>query len=187
MPDSPRYVVGSTYARKQRAKYETKDGYGSGAGYCRWRSTEWRPETARRSKEDVYVPVHRLAAVAWCYPDDMDVSEILRHMDGRDVHHTTGEKWANIGDSPNFDEPGLQVCDHGRHSSITQTQMRAWAEDAKRAAAGQIVAADGHGDADTCFKCGEEHGMLCTTDSLDDNYCLKCIRDVANGEAIEVL
>lgn len=186
MSDSS-HVVGPTYCRKQRAKYETKDGYGTGAGYCRWRSIEWRPETARRSKEDVYVPVHRLAAVAFCYPDDMSVSEILQHLDGRDVHHTTGEKWANFGDSPNFDEPGLQVCEHGRHSSVTQAQMRAWAADAKRQATGQVVATDGHGGGETCISCGEREGPLATTANLDDNYCLDCVRDVANGDVIEVL
>lgn len=161
----------------------------TGGGYERWRSTEYRPSSSVGRKEDVYVPVHRLSAVAWCYPEDMEVGEILQHLDGRDVHHTVGVEWANFGESPNFDEPGLQVCDHGRHSEVTQAQMRAWAEDAKESAregAGQMVAGGGTAG-ERCAECGDSEGVLATTENLEDNYCLGCVRERADGDTIEVL
>lgn len=50
------------------ARFETKVGSGSGAGYERWRSYEYRPSTDPDGKEDVYVAHHRLLAVVECYP-----------------------------------------------------------------------------------------------------------------------
>lgn len=198
-PENP-YVAGPTPPQtKDYATFETKaysrrygDKTGTGGGYERWRSWE---VAARRSqisggivipdrKMDVYAPLHRLSAVVWCYPDDMPVSDILAHLDGRDVHHTTGEKWAVFGDSPNFPEPGLQVTDHGRHSEVTQAQMRAFAADSRERAE-QVVAGE-PGGSDGCAGC-ESEDVFGTTASLEGEYCHSCLLERVDGETIEVL
>lgn len=198
--DAEDYQLGPPHANTQGyASFETKppayfrDGSrDTGSGYERWRSTELRPSTARQGKEDVYVSVHRLAAIAWCYPDDMAVGEILQHLDGRDIHHTTEVEWANFGDSPNFPEMGLQVVGHGTHSEVTKAQMRAFAEDAKRQAdasrSEQVVAGDTTDGDGECAGCGRGDGSRATTDSLTGEYCLECVRErAAEGDVIEVL
>jgi hypothetical protein len=149
----------------------------TGGGYERWRSYEWRPETSRRSKEDVYVPVHRLAAVVWCYPDDMSVTDILADLHGRDVHHKSGVGWDNREDT-------LTVLGHGEHSSVTNAERRAWARDAKAT----VDDPEAVGKEDRhCAACGASDGALATTESLDAVFCLDHVMDRADGETIEVL
>lgn len=196
------YVRGPTYARNTHPTVRTKPSSvlgdrwtsddervprrDSGGGYVRVRSNEYRDHTATQGSESVYVYLHRLCAVAWCYPDDMDVSEILEHMDGRDVHHTTGVEWANFGESPNFEKDGLEVRGHGDHSRITQAQMRAWASDAKESAQrGVSPVADGGG---VCGECGTSEGAMATTDDLEGEFCLECVTELASpGDPIRVL
>lgn len=182
MSKASQYVAGTPAPnQKGHATFETKGGDGSGAGYERWRSTEWRPHTARQAKEDVYVPVHRLLAVVACYPEDMAIEDILEHMADKDVHHRAPEaegdrgiKWDNRPDS-------LVVIDHGRHSEITRAEMKAWAEDAKRATQQSSI----EENAETCAVC-DESGTLATIPGESGAFCLDCARDVADGRPIEL-
>lgn len=175
----PTHDLGPTYCRTDHARFETKPGDGTGAGYERWRSYEWRPETPRQAKEDVYVSVHRLAAVSWCYPDEMAVSEILAHLDGKDVHHRSGIPYDNR-------EGNLAVRDHGRHSEITQAQMRAFAEDAKRSLGGSSPDGTPTAHEDGCDRCGQPADVLATSEDWTGEYCLDCATDASDGAAIEV-
>lgn len=195
------YVVGPTHARSNHATVETKptsvlseyydsDGrlrarHDSGGGYCRIRSHEARPHTPGEDKESVYAYVHRLCAVAWLYPDDMPVSDILSHLDDRDVHHVTGVEWCNIGASPNWEVSQLEVRGHGDHSRITQAQMRAWGESAKQAARDPVEPSR---DTDECDGCGASDDVsLATTAGLEGEYCLSCVSERAGDERIELL
>lgn len=177
------YVLGPSYARNPHARFYTKTRSGTGSGYERWRSREYRDETPTQGSEDVYVAHHRLLAVAWCYPDSMSVGEILEHLEGRDVHHTLGVEWANIGSSPNFESPGLVVRGHGRHSEITQAEMRAWAEDDKNKARDPTGTANGD---ETCGSCGS----VCETPARSADWegvrCLSCSKVDSKGSPIEV-
>jgi hypothetical protein len=194
---SNEYVVGDSHAQSRHAKVETKPTtvlsehytgtvrHDTGGGYERVRSYESRPHTPTRGKESVYAYIHRLCAIAWLYPDDMSVGEILAHLDGRDVHHKTEVEWCNIGDSPNWSVPQLEVVGHGSHSRITQAEMRAFAADAKRDAQEDVSASESSG---VCGVCGDSEGALATTASLEGVFCLSCVSERAgDGEAIEVL
>lgn len=195
------YVVGDSHARSLHATVETKptsvlseyyDSEGrlrarndSGGGYVRTRSYEERDHSPTDGKESVYAYVHRLCAVAWLYPDDMTTGEILTHLDGRDVHHKTGVEWANVGESPNWGVPQLEVRGHGDHSRITQAQMRAWGESAKQAAKDAVEPSR---DTRECDGCGAEGDVsLATTAGLDGEYCLSCVSERAGDERIELL
>lgn len=147
----------------------------TGGGYERWRSWEHDPTKPGDGKTDVYVSVHRLCAVAWWADDDATAEEILPRLRGVDVHHTTGIGWANFGESPNFDEPGLELLEHGRHAEITNEQRRAWAEDAKE---------DGEAppEPERCAACGTADGGLWRSEDFDGARCLDCAAD-ANEEA----
>lgn len=151
----------------------------TGGGYEHWRSYEHDPTKPGTGKTDVYASHHRLLAVVACYPDDVPVGDILEDLHGKDVHHTTGVPWANFGASPNFDEPGLEVLDHGDHSSITNTQRRAWAEDARRTV-------ESEPDPDTCPGCGDVPDVWCTSEGFDGRRCLACAKRECDGEPIEV-
>lgn len=182
MPDPSEYVTGTPHARQAPvARFETKAGDGSGAGYERWRSYEWRPETPRKSKEDVYVAHHRLLAVVSCYPDDMAVSDILAHMADKDVHHDAPEIDADAGVTWDNRPDAIRVVEHGRHTEITNAQMRAWAEDRKHQARKPTTP-----DPEGCVACGAT-GTLATTDSLDGEYCIECVTARADGETIQVV
>jgi hypothetical protein len=181
MPDAEEYVVGSASPRRAataafefKAPDQTSRG-GRGGGYPRWRSWEWRPETSRRNKEDVYVPVHRLAAVAWCLPDGTlgeDVS--LSALAGMDVHHELGMPAANI-------EGELALLDHGEHSSRTQAERRAHAEEAKQQAIDPDPAPEG------CRQCGAaEDVTLVTSAAFDGEWCLSCATDANPDAPIEL-
>lgn len=161
----------------------------TGGGYERARSTEYRPHTSRRGKEDVYASIHRLCAVAWCFPDGTTAEDI--DMAGMDVHHTTGVEWANFGDSPNFQDPdgvtgdgevakpGIEVLGHAEHSSVTQSQMRAWGEDAKRTV-------ERGSEPDRCPECDAEPETWATSPAVDRYECLRCVTRKTDGGAIEV-
>lgn len=176
------YVAGRPHPNQQQyATYYTKPsspGY-TGGGYKLWRSNEERPHTPTQGKEDVYVAGHRLLAVSECYPSDMPISEILEDMKGKDVHHTTGFPSANFGDSPNFDEPGIEVIGHGEHSSITQVEMRAWGEDAKREVETPDVL--------RCVRCDDVlEEVKLTSDDWDGPACHDCAKVMNDDAAISV-
>ena len=102
------------------ARFETKGGDGSGAGYERWRSWERRPSSDVDGKEDVYVPHHRLLAVVGCYADTMRIGAILRDLDGKDVHHENSVKWDNRPSN-------IEVLGHGEHSKLHASMATATA------------------------------------------------------------
>lgn len=191
MPDDPEYVVGDAPPQRQdSATFKTKPtGYDrrgrqdTGGGYERWRSYESRPETAGDRKEDVYVAHHRLLAVVACYPDDMAVGEILDHLADKDVHHTAPEVERDVG-VPWDNRPGaIQVVEHGRHSEITQREMRAFAEAAKEQAhAPPPSAAD-----DECGRCGDAADVLAESAAWEGRRCLDCATATADGATIEVV
>lgn len=180
MPDS--YTTGdATYRTLARLRTKPspvgQGGRDTGGGYERWRSWEHRPHTARQGKEDVYVSHHRLLAVVACYPDDMPVGEILAHLEGKDVHHQSGVEWDNRPEN-------LAVREHGRHASITQDQMRAWAADAK-AEAERIRR--GEHDEDRCDRCDEFASTLTESPEWTGVLCLDCALDVGSDATIEVV
>lgn len=164
--------------RKPNPTFEFKasaTGY-TGGGYARIRTEENRPDKPGDGLDTTYVYVHRLAAVVWCYPDDMPLEEIFEDMDGKDVHHTLGMPAAN-------GEEFVEMKDHGTHGSTTQKQRRAWAEDAKRLRDG----VEAHPD-DCCDECGSEARDAEFDDESDDGvYCMKCASENANGRTINIL
>lgn len=167
-----------SYARL-RTKPSSIDHQGrrdTGGGYERFRSYEVRPDTPRDGAEDVYVAHHRLLAVVACYPEDMPVSDILAHLEGKDVHHKSGVEWDNRPSN-------LVVREHGRHAHITQTQMRAWAEDAKETA--EAIERGEHPE-DRCDSCGTHAKTLAESDDWQGVYCLDCAFESSDGSAIEV-
>lgn len=158
------YVRGETHPNTlpvARFEFKRPSPGHTGGGYPRWRSVEWCEHTSRRSSQDVFVPVHRLSAVAWCYGDGWGVSEILTDMDGKDVHHELGLPSATV-------ESELSVIDHGEHSSVTQAERRAWARDEQRARE-----QGGWGD-DGCPECGAEVQNGGATVGATSGLCLSC-------------
>lgn len=175
-PVDPRQKLAATFQ-------QAKPGDGSGAGYERWRSTEHRRHTSKQGREDVYVSHHRLLYLL--HPDVVDepIEDVLELMDGCDVHHRNGVKWDNRlvcrEDEVPDGESNFELLDHGTHSEVTQSHMRAYAEDAKRAAANshETTLADG-GDSDvTCPRCGEslEGEYLIGTRSDGSEACVHCM------------
>lgn len=175
------YTLGEVHPNtKRHPRVETKPsppGY-TGGGYEHARSTEYRPHTRVDRREDVYASIHRLSAVVWCYPTDAPIRDVLDDLRGKDVHHTTGIPWANFGDSPNFDEPGLTVVGHGEHSEITQAQRRAWAADSKREAERAEQQSLAEANADACDNCGETTtDPLARGEDFDGEWCIECVQD----------
>lgn len=126
---SDRYVLGGADPRRQdHASFETKPSVPeyTGGGYEHWRSYEARPHTPGDDKEGVYCSHHRLLAVIACYDLETPIDEVLADLDGKDVHHRSPSvPWDNRPEN-------LEVRSHGDHSTLTQTQRRAWAADKKR-------------------------------------------------------
>lgn len=187
----PFYVLGTPHPNTAtHPRVETKPGYDTGRGYERVRSYERRPHTPTRGKEDVYAAIHRLCAVAWCFPDGATAEDI--DMAGKDVHHPPpgeshpdddpagiGVEWLNVHDSPNLPDASLEVLDHGRHSEVTQQDKRAWGEDAKRS----VERAD---EPDRCPDCGEEPATWATSPAVEGHECLRCVTRKTDGGTIEV-
>jgi len=173
------HVRGDTYAQRSTPRFEykpTSPGH-TGGGYARIRSSERRAHTPGDGTEDVYVSVHRLCAVAWLLPEGtLGETITLDALDGVDVHHTLGMPAAN-------GEDWLELVDHGTHAEVTQSQMRAWAEDSKRDARDR----DG-GSSSQCGECGKESESLATIEGLDGQFCLACATEKAKatGRTIEV-
>lgn len=172
MPEGCPYVVGDTYARRNVPRFEFKSGATgyTGGGYPRVRSCERGPESGHGSN-DVFVSIHRLIAVARCYPDDWTVAEIQEDMIGKDVHHKLGMPSANV-------PAELEVRDHGDHSGITQAQRRAWAEDAKRERQQTF-------DEPTCSASGCDAEVKAAVGG--ERYCLECATEHAGGETVEIV
>lgn len=184
MPDDPdpsRYVRGETYARRERPRFEfkpTATGY-TGGGYPRVRSTERREHTPGDGTDDVFVSIHRLAAVAWHLPDGTLGEDVrLSALDGVDVHHTTPDGGPGMPSANG--EAWTTVVDHGRHSEITQSQMRAWGEDSKQQATDDDVAVD------RCPECGDESDGAAVGGR--EGLCLGCAKQIGkqSGETIQL-
>lgn len=128
------YVRGPTYARRERPRFEFKPsatGY-TGGGYARVRSTEYRDHTPGDGTDDVFVSIHRLAAVAWHLPDGTLGADVrLADLAGMDAHHTQPDSDARGMPAANG-EDWTELVSHNPHSEITQSKRRAWAEDEKR-------------------------------------------------------
>jgi len=169
------YVRCDTYARSQTPTFEFKagaTGY-SGGGYPRVRSKEYREHTPGDGSDDVFVPIHRLAAVAWEYGSDWSVGEILADLATKDVHHTLGMPSATL-------ESELEVVDHARHAEITQAQRRAWAEDKKREVEHEQESLQ---TTPTCDCGADAEATVAGSD-----YCLECAKQQAKatGATIEL-
>lgn len=191
-PDSGSHVLRPRKEHlSQIARFETKPpAYingkrDSGAGYERWRSYEERPHTSRQGKESVYVSHHRLLAVVACYPLEMPIDEILDHLHGRDVHHNCPESEKDWGIPWDNRHDCLEVLGHGEHSSVTNSQQRAWAEDAKRRALSDDQP-PGVRAGEQCCRCGEDDSPLATSEGFEGVRCLDCATEEANGEPIDV-
>jgi hypothetical protein len=178
---SDKYTTGGTYARRRTPRFEFKPSSTNytGGGYARIRSTEYREHTPGTGADDVFVAVHRLAAVAWHLPDGTLGDDVhLSDMDGMDVHHT----------QPGRDERGMPsangeawttLVSHGGHSEITQSEMRAWGEDAKREIERETV--------DRCVRCNDEYEMGCTSEDWKGVACHDCATTLSDGAPIEVV
>lgn len=179
-PEASKYVVGETYARRSIPRFEFKPGATgyTGGGYPRVRSVERGPENGKPPGKsgDVFVSIHRLIAVVACYPAEKPLAEIQDEMVSQDVHHELGMPSANLPDY-------LSTRSHGDHSSITRAQQRAWAADAKRKQSRQQELGVGE---ERCPGCHEVTETWATTDRLDDEFCLDCTMQRADGGAIEV-
>lgn len=190
----PFYVMGTphpntnTHPTVETKPSPTLDDSGrvqTGGGYEHARSTEYRPHTPRQGKESVYASIHRLCAVAWCFPDGQTAEDI--DLRGKDVHHGVSDEWdsergcewLNVHDSPNLPGASLEVLDHGEHSSVTNRDKRAWAEDAKRSVARED-------EPDRCPDCGEEPQTWATSPAVEGYECLRCVTRKTDDGAIEV-
>ncbi|GGL57789.1 hypothetical protein GCM10009039_14960 [Halocalculus aciditolerans] len=173
---TPRQTQGYASLRTKPTTQLTDTRVDSGGGYERWRSTEWRPHTARQGKEDIYLYHHRLLAVVACYDVDDPIEDVLADLAGRDVHHESGVEWDNRPSN-------LTVMDHGRHSETTQAQRRAWAADTKRDVE---TASEPETDESVCVACGEPAETPCRSEGFDGVRCLGCAMRDAGDHSIEV-
>jgi len=177
------YERGPTYARKLTPTFEFKPSSTdhTGGGYARVRSCELRDHTPGDGTDDVFVAIHRLAAVAWHLPDGTLGEDVrLSQLDGYDVHHCqpdTGER--GMPSANGEDWTALEA--HGRHSEITQSQVRAWGADAKRA-----VESDDDPDPSRCVRCDTEPELPCRSADWDGVACHDCATVLSDGAKIEV-
>lgn len=202
VPDENPYVIGPSRARKhpnvetkptptlRDRSYRdldpaTRSTYDSGGGYERVRSTEVRPHTSAQGSEDVYAAIHRLNAVAWWDDPDATASDILPQLAGQDVHHDAPEVSESRGVEWDNRECCLSVIDHGRHTTktnVTNAEIRAWGEDAKRQAA-----SDGRGDdPEECRRCGATETLVRSPD-FDGLRCPSHAAEESDGATMEVV
>lgn len=80
-------------------------------GYERWRTWD------RGEQREVYIYVHRLAAVAWGVLDGLD--------DNRHVHHRQAVPWYNAVEN-------LEAVEPDHHGTVTVAQRRARADGGDR-------------------------------------------------------
>jgi hypothetical protein len=176
------YVRGDTYARRDRPTFEFKPsatGY-TGGGYARVRSRERREHTPGDGTDDVFVSIHRLAAVAWHLPDGTLGADVrLSDLDGFDVHHTQPDSDDRGMPSANG-EAWTELVGHGRHSEITQRQRRAWGEDAKREASGQQELVE-----QRCERCDDADAEASVVGD-DRELCIPCASAVAEATGATV-
>jgi hypothetical protein len=171
--DAEAYVRGrATYRKPPAFEFKAADcssSGGRGGGYARVRS--W--ETREGRKRVVPVAIHRLAAVAWHLPDGTLGEDVhLSELDGIDVHHVQPE--GGRGMPAANGEDWTEMIDHGHHSSITQAEKRAYAEDTKRT----LSSSDEVGL--RCGRCGDEleAGEGWTAEDLDGPHCMACVMDL---------
>jgi|GEM_PF-2335070 len=177
--DDREYVIGEPHPQTDtHPTVETKPSPPAytGGGYEHARSTEYRPHTPTDGSESVYCSIHRLSAVVWCYSDDWTVGEILADLDGKDVHHKSGVPWDNR-------PANLSVESHSRHSSITQSQRRAWAADAKRRARKRDHEPLANTDGPACDECGTTDAPLARGEGFDGRRCPECVREYQRTQA----
>lgn len=182
--DSNTYVDGEPHPNQQGyASFEYK-GHSPGAtggGYPRWRSWEYRPETTGTRKEDVYVPVHRLCAVAWLFPDEWTAEDVLEseHLVGSDVHHELGMPSANL-------EAELSIRGHGEHAEITNAQLRAWAAD-RKSEVGEKDKRPATKNCHKCVRCDDETETLARNPAWEGAVCIDCSRLLDPEGPVEVV
>jgi len=186
--DTPDYALGEPHGNvAPYARYETKGGHDSGAGYMRWRSEERIPTTNGTRRKSVAVYEHRLLATILPEFEDKPLSQVFEELDGSDVHHVSGVKWLNCINSEWMEaafghEHGIEVLDHAEHAAMSapsRTELRAYAEDTKREQ--ERPDAD-----DRCADCGEDADTLATFDGTDARYCLGCAKQSADGRKIKL-
>ena len=185
---SDRHVRGPSHARKH-ARVRTKATTGprdTGGGYERVRTTEHDPRHPSDGTTVVAYAHHRLLALAWdiddCLPSAGYEGVVdLSALEGMDVHHDCPEADAGRGVEWDNREACLNVETHAAHSSITNAEKRAYAEDAKRLR-------DGDETLDTGPSCSECHGEV-DARVAGEPYCLEHAseRAKATGETVEIL
>jgi len=185
------YVVGPTYARRDTPRFEFKAGSPdhTGGGYPRLRSTERRPHTPGDGADDVFVPVHRLAAVAWHLPDGTLGEDVhLSALSGADIHHTQPDRDRRGMPAANG-EAWTEMLDHGDHSEVTQAEMRAWAADAREAVESDTDATQGTAEDSSrvCAACGAESDTLCIYRGVTEAVCPECAAAADPDGPIEVV
>jgi len=167
------YVRGPTYTRQDCATFEFKSGSPdhSGGGYPRWRSMERGTHVHGDGTRTVFVAVHRLAAVAWCYAPEWTTAEVCADLHGRDVHHELGFPSTTLEDH-------LSVIDHDRHAGLSRTERLAYAKDRKR----RVEREQERLDAGPRCSCGAD--AEATVDG--EELCLDCATDAAAGRDVTI-
>lgn len=196
-----RGINATTVGREKAvARFETKPGTGSGAGYERWRSFEYRPHTPGDAKEDVYLYHHRLLAIL-LYPGDMPIDAVLADIGEKVVHHTPpsdllgpddpehGIKWLNLPAYLEVHERGTHSAGHGGQSSFDPERIAAAARAARDR--DQDPDADptgvrgGPDRREACDGCGDlvDPALLARSDAFEGRRCLECVTEIRTNES----
>jgi hypothetical protein len=143
------------------------------------RSTEYRDHTPGDGTDDVFVSIHRLAAVAWHLPDGTLGDDVrLADLAGMDVHHVTPD--GDSGMPAANGEDWTDLVSHSRHSELTQAKRRAWAEDEKRRQTTVEESTPDH-----CEKCGDADAEASVAGDGRE-LCLGCATALANATGATV-